>query len=189
MPEPTIVVSGLPRSGTSLMMGLLEAAGVSILQDHARAPDASNPRGYYELNAVKRTASDPSWLADAPGRAVKVIHRLLDTLPRDRLYRVILMRRPASEVVASQDRMLARLGEAPIDLPGSRLAEILEAQLAEATTLLDREPCFEWISVDYPALVADPVLQCARWIAFLGLAVRPDAVAPLIDPALQRERS
>lgn len=185
---PIIVVSGLPRSGTSLMMSLLEAAGVPVLQDDARPADESNPRGYYELAAVKRTASDPGWVDGAAGRAVKVIHRLLDALPRDRRYRVILMQRPIAEVVASQDRMLARLGEASGGIPAERLSAVLEAQLAEAKTLLEQEDCVEWIAVDYPRLVADPESECDRVIDFLGLDASAAVLARRVDPALHRER-
>lgn len=195
--EPIIVVSGLPRSGTSLMMRLLEAAAVPVLQDAARPPDESNPRGYYELSAVRATATDARWVARAPGHAVKVIHRLLAALPRDRVYRVIVMRRPMREVVASQDRMLARLGEPAAGrlgepaagLPSARLEAVLAAQLEEATALLDREPCFTWMGVDVHALIDDPETEIARVLDFLGLPARPAGLAHVVEPALLGERS
>lgn len=187
--EPIIVVSGLPRSGTSLMMRLLEAAAVPVLQDAARPPDESNPRGYYELSAVRATATDARWVARAPGHAVKVIHRLLAALPRDRVYRVIVMRRPMREVVASQDRMLARLGEPAAGLPSARLEAVLAAQLEEATALLDREPCFTWMGVDVHALIDDPETEIARVLDFLGLPARPAGLAHVVEPALLGGRS
>jgi hypothetical protein len=203
--EPIIVVSGLPRSGTSLMMRLLEAASVPVLQDATRPPDESNPRGYYELAAVRATARDARWVERAPGHAVKVIHRLLAALPRDRDYRVIVMRRPVREVVASQDRMLARLGapgsgrpgdpdsgrpgDPATGLPSARLEAVLAAQLEEAMALLDREPCFTWMGVDVHALIDDPEAEIARVLDFLGLAARPARLARLVEPALLRERS
>ena len=108
------IVSGLPRSGTSLMMQMLTAGGIPALTDQARAPDESNPRGYFELEAVKETGgADRAWLADARGKAVKVIHFLLQQLPVDGsvAFRVILMQRTMNEVLASQRKMLARQGK------------------------------------------------------------------------------
>ena len=44
-----IVVSGLPRSGTSMMMKMLEVGRQPILTDNLREADANNPNGYYEF--------------------------------------------------------------------------------------------------------------------------------------------
>ena len=117
------VVSGLPRSGTSLMMQMLAAGGVELLIDQIRRADADNPRGYFELEAVKRTRQDASWLDDAAGKAVKVIHLLLRDLPDDREYRVVMMSRDLDEVLASQQAMLARSGKKGANLPPERLAK------------------------------------------------------------------
>ncbi len=189
MVEPIVVVSGLPRSGTSLMMRVLEAAGLPILQDGTRPPDESNPHGYYEHSAVRRTAVDPSWLEHASGHAVKVIHALLEHLPRDRRYAVILMRRPIDEVVGSQDRMLARLGRDAGLLPSARVGSVLAVQLAAAIELLEREDCFTWMSVDFPELIARPAETIRSVIDFLGLRARASDLTRLVDPSLHRERS
>lgn len=186
--DAVVVVTGLPRSGTSLMMAILGAAGVPLLEDDARPADASNPRGYHELAAVRATARDARWLEAAAGRAVKVVHRLLADLPRDRPYDVIVMRRPLAEVVASQDRMLERLGAPPTGLPAARVAAVLAAQLDEVLALLEREPCFRWTAIDYPRLVRDPVGETARVLAFLGVEASAAEVARVVDPALHRER-
>ncbi len=108
------VVSGLPRSGTSLMMQMLVAGGLPALTDAVRSPDESNPRGYFEFEPVKRLRTDASWLEQARGRAVKIIHLLLRELPTDGRfqYRVLFLRRPLEEVIASQSAMLARAGKA-----------------------------------------------------------------------------
>ena len=102
------IVSGLPRCGTSLMMQMIDAGGLRALTDEARAPDEDNPRGYYELEAVKRTNQDPSWLDAAGGKVVKMAYLLLYDLPADRSYRVVFMKRDLREVVQSQAAMLAR---------------------------------------------------------------------------------
>jgi hypothetical protein len=186
--DAIVVVTGLPRSGTSLMMAILEAAGVALLEDDARPADASNPRGYHELAAVRATARDAGWVEDAGGRAVKVVHSLVAALPRDRRYAVIVMRRPLSQVLASQDRMLERRGAPPTELPAERIAAVLSAQLDEAIALLEREPCFRWTTVDYPRLVADPVGETSRVLDFLGVEAPAAEVARVVEPALHRER-
>jgi hypothetical protein len=175
------VVSGLPRSGTSLMMQMLEAAGMPILRDDARKPDPSNPSGYYELAAVKSTARDPSWVARAPGHAVKVIHALLPLLPRDRSYRVILMLRNLREVIASQAQMLEARGQPPGDLPEARLAEIFAAQLEETRQTLDCDACFEWMEVQYADLITDARSVALEVSRFLGLS--PSHAAPSAESA------
>src|SRR5690242_7444054 len=101
-----IIVSGLPRSGTSMMMRMLEHGGIPVLTDRVRTADDDNPNGYYEFEAVKQTRKDPSWLAGREGKAVKMVYRLLYDLPADRNYRVLFMRRKLEEVLASQRTML-----------------------------------------------------------------------------------
>lgn len=183
-----IVVSGHPRSGTSLMMQMLEAAGVPILCDEERKRDASNPNGYYELAAVKTTARDSSWVSRAPGHAVKVIHALLPHLPRDRSYRVILMERDLREVIASQARMLTVRGQAQVGLPEARLAAIYAAQLDEARQLLERVPCFEWIEVRHAELIAAGQNAARAVSRFLALSQGAEPMRAAIDPDLYRTR-
>jgi len=187
--RPTIVVSGLPRSGTSLMMQLLERAGVPLLSDDARPPDVSNPRGYFEFAPVKGTLRDASWVSLAEGRAVKVIHALLQGLPTDRRYRVLLMRRPIEEIVQSQDMMLARLEEPPAAVAHARLAQLLEGQLEQAQRLLEERACFEWLEVDYRELVRTPEILIPKIGAFLGIDLPLDSLLECIDPGLYRNRS
>ncbi len=117
--EAIIVVSGLPRSGTSMTMKMLVEGGIAVLTDGIRAADESNPEGYYEFEKVKQLdkAGDLSWLNEARGKAVKIISYLLQRLPDTFDYRVIFMHRDLHEVIASQNRMLERLGEKKGDLP------------------------------------------------------------------------
>ena len=104
------IVSGLPRSGTSMMMRMLEAGGMPVITDNLRTADDDNPRGYFEFEPAKKTKDDPSWLNAAEGKAVKMIYKLLYDLP-DRLeYRVLIMRRNMQEVLTSQRKMLDRMG-------------------------------------------------------------------------------
>jgi len=182
------IVSGVPRSGTSMMMRVLEAGGLPPLTDHARAADSDNPNGYYELEAVKRTRSDASWLERAPGHAVKMVHLLLNDLPLDRLYRVIMLRRNIAEVVASQQAMLARRGEAAGPIAPRRLGEIMEAQRRDVLAYLRSKPCFEVFEADYNALLAEPKMNVDALAEFLGLGLDRKAMTGVIDPAMRRQR-
>ncbi|MEP6699244.1 MAG: sulfotransferase [Verrucomicrobiota bacterium] len=185
------VVSGLPRSGTSLMMQMLAAGGVPPLADGLRVADESNPRGYFEFEPVMRLRADRSWLPLARGKAVKVIHLLLSELPADgaQEYRVLLMQRPIAEVLASQRKMLARSGRTGAAISDEQLARIYESQLQQAERWLASSPAFQVLPINYHALVADPE-KLARAIAeFLGGELEIQAMAAAVDPALHRERS
>jgi hypothetical protein len=187
--DPITIVSGLPRSGTSLMMRMLEAGGVPALTDQARAADADNPRGYYEFEPVKRTKQDPGWLRGARGKAVKMVHLLLYDLPlAGESYRVIFMRRKLTEVVASQAAMLQRTGRQGSSLPADRLMQVYDDQVRKALAWLRSQPAFLVLEVDYNALLAAPEPVIASIAGFLDL---PDtqAMRAVIEPALYRQRS
>jgi len=184
------IVSGPPRSGTSLAMQMLEAGGIAPLQDGARPPDAGNPRGYYELAAVKRLPDATGWLARAPGRALKVVHALVDRLPAGPRYRVLWMERDLGEVVRSQNALLERLGRAPGEgLSDARVAEILAAQLARAAEALDARADVERLVVSHAELLARPARTAARVNAFLGGGLDEAAMAAAVDPDLHRVRA
>ena len=182
------VVSGLPRSGTSMMMQMLEAGGMAIRTDHVRAADEDNLRGYYELEAIKHTRSDPSWLKEAEGKAVKVVYMLLYDLPLDYHYRVVFMRRDLREVVASQQAMLARRGEEGAGLSASQMAAVFERQLAKVDAWLAEQPQFEVLQVDYQRVIGDPCSVGRRVNEFLGAKLDVTAMAAVVDPALYRQR-
>ena len=183
------VVSGVPRSGTSLLMQMLAAGGLAVLSDAVRAPDPDNPRGYHEFEAVRRTREDPSWLVGATDHAVKVIHSLAVALPTDRAYRVLLMRRPWPEVLASQGAMLARKGTSPDDLPAERAVAVLEAELEALERWAAEAPRVALLRLDYPELIADPRRGAAEVARFLGGGLDVNAMAEAVDPSLYRQRS
>jgi hypothetical protein len=183
------VVSGAPRSGTSMMMRMLAEGGLPPLTDGVRAPDRDNPHGYFEYEPVKRTREDPSWVGAAAGRAVKLVHLLLCDLPSGHEYRVLLMRRRLGEMVASQRRMLERLGRDPGALSDERRAEIFAAQLDETERWLAARPGFSCLPVDYNALVESPAPHLARIDAFLGGGLDVSAMAAVVDPSLYRNRA
>ena len=194
LPSWITVVSGLPRSGTSLMMQALAAGGIPPLTDDQRAADASNPRGYLELEAVKRLKTDRSWLPQAQGKAVKIIHLLLPELiaagdaGARQQYRVVMMRRPVEEIVASQRAMLRRQGKAAATMPDAQLGKLFLDQLERVERLLAERPEFQVCTVQYPMLVADPAAEAARINVFLGGGLDEAAMARAVDPTLYREK-
>ena len=182
------IVSGLPRSGTSLMMQMLSAGGIPALTDQIRAADEDNPRGYLEFERVKQIKQDTSWLNDASGKVVKMVHLLLYDLPQDRAYRVVFMRRSLDEVLASQRKMLARQGKAGAQLPEEQLRRVFEDQVKKVTTWLKSQPNMESIEVTYDELIADPRAHAERLNEFLGGGMDVDAMVRAVDPTLYRNR-
>lgn len=190
------VVSGAPRSGTSLLMQMLEAGGIPPLCDAARAADAGNPRGYYELEAVKRLPADAGWLERAPGHAVKVVHARVAALPAGAVrvpggasYRVLFMERDLLEVARSQRTLLERLGHPPADaLSDERVAEIEGHQLRAAAAALDARADVARLAVSHARLFQEGEAEVARIDAFLDGGLDRAAMLGRIDPALHRIR-
>jgi hypothetical protein len=181
------IVSGLPRSGTSLMMKMLEAGGVDVLVDNVREADVDNPRGYYEFEPVKSLKADASWVAPALGKAVKMVYLLLMDLPSDQEYRVLFMRRNLEEVLASQKAMLDRMGK-PSPLDDARMAALFRDGLAKFEAWAKDRPNFRLLDVSYNALVTDPAPFLPEVDRFLGGGLDVDAMARVVDPALYRNR-
>jgi hypothetical protein len=188
--KPIIVVSGLPRSGTSMLMNMLLVGGVPLLTDGIRRADSSNLRGYFEYEPVKALENhrDLAWLSGARGKAVKVISFLLAWLPETYDYRVIFMQRDLEEIIASQDRMLLQREE-----PGHRAGdactrELYAQHLKEVAGLLERRNCFRTLSISYGDTVKDPISQARRISAFLGRPLDVDRMGAIVDPRLYRNR-
>jgi hypothetical protein len=181
------VVSGLPRSGTSLAMQMLAAGGMTVLTDGVRAADEDNPRGYLEFEAVKRTREDASWVAEAVGKAVKMVYLLLRELPAGYEYRVILMRRDLREVLASQKAMLSRLGRHGADVSEERMAAIFEEQLRGVVNWLAGQSHFQVLQVDYRECVRAPGEVARKVNAFLGGHLNEQRMAAAVDASLYRK--
>lgn len=177
------IVTGLPRSGTSMMMRMLAAGGMPVLVDRSRPPDEYNPRGYYEFAPVKRTARDARWLDRAEGRAVKVISMLLPALPADRHYRVIFMRRGLDAVLASQENMLRRQARR-ITSDRAALRAISARHIAETIAWLKHQPQMRLLVCDYEAILKSPQTSTARIANFLGGKMNASRMASVIDPSL-----
>ena len=182
------IVSGLPRSGTSMMMQMIHRGGLPALTDEIRVADEDNPKGYYEFEPVKKTKEDPSWLDSAGGKVVKMVHLLLLDLPLDRTYRVVLMRRDLREVIASQNVMLERSGKSLGDLGDDKVMKIFEAQLEKVLDYLDANNNFSVLTVRYNELIAEPASHVDAVNEFLGGTLDRQAMRAVIDPSLYRQR-
>ncbi|MGJ3241769.1 MAG: alkaline phosphatase family protein [Opitutales bacterium] len=186
--QPLVVVSGLPRSGTSLMMQMLKQAGVPILTDDERQADDSNPRGYFEDDRIKRLPfnKDASWLKAEAGKAVKIIAPLLPYVPEDMAVRILFTQRSAREVLTSQRTMLERDNKAGAALDDAVLAEKFAGLLGNTNDLLEKRNNWELLPVDYDEALADPEATARTVLAFLGLDADAQAVASVVDPKLNR---
>jgi LPS sulfotransferase NodH len=190
MRDYVTVVSGAPRSGTSLMMRMLDAGGIPALTDGQRPPDAYNPHGYFEYRPVKRLAlgDDASWIEAARGHAVKVIYRLLTYLPPRMSYRIVFMERDLEEVFASQRDMLRAQGDAAASQESARVIPAMAAELRIVRDWLACQPNMSVLAVPYAELVRDPLTWARQVSRFLGGGLDEAAMAAAVDPSLYRHR-
>ena len=187
--EYIAVVSGLPRSGTSMMMKMLEAGGLPPLTDEIRTPDDDNPTGYYEFERVKKMPDgDIAWVEETHGKAVKVISALLEHLPPDYSYRVLFMERKMDEILASQHQMLIRSGKPTDKVSDEKLAEMYSKHLAMIKNWLNKQPNFSVLYLDYNAILADPDKYSTQINQYLGKSLNAEKMAGVIDPNLYRQR-
>jgi hypothetical protein len=187
--ESVIIVSGLPRSGTSMMMSMLVAGGIAAMTDAIRTADEDNPKGYFELEKVKELARDNQWLNDARGRAVKIISALLKHLPSEHRYKIIFMRRHMQEILASQRQMLVRRGEPTDTVSDERMAEMFRKHLTEVEAWLAKQANIEVIYVDYNQMLEAPAQPIAAINQFLGGQLNTAAMTAVVDKTLHRQRA
>lgn len=187
MPSEIVVVSGLPRSGTSLMMQMLTRGGLEAVTDGQRVADEDNPAGYYEFEPVKKLKQDQTWLATSRGKVVKIISQLLFDLPATEKYAVVFMQRDLSEVLASQDKMLARSGRkgASHEMMGTAFRN----HLAKLETWLKGQPHIRVLRLDYSHVVAEPESATTEIKNFLNLELDEQKMATAVDAGLYRNRT
>jgi len=181
------IVSGLPRCGTSLMMRMLDAGGVPALVDNVRVADVDNPKGYYEFERVKTTKDDPSWLDEADGKVVKMVSQLLYDLPTDRQYKVVFMKRDLHEMMASQNKMLERLGK-PLADDDERMIGLLEKHLVQIEAWLAEARHIDVAYVSYNDVMTDAAPAVAKLRAFLGDHLDAARMLAAVDKDLYRQR-
>jgi len=187
--KPVVVVSGLPRSGTSMAMKMLDAAGMELVVDNIRIADEDNPKGYYEDERVKDLANseDTRWLGAARGKVIKVVTSLLNYLPQDYAYRVVFMRRNLHEVLASQAKMLERRDEES-HTGDDELLDMYQAHLEKVGFQLRFRKNFEVLYLDFADVVRDPLVQARRMADFVGGGLDSERMAGAVDASLYRNR-
>ena len=183
------IVSGIPRSGTSLMMQMLAAGGMPILGDGERAADADNPRGYLEWERIKQLPNDPACIAEAEGKVVKVISKLLLSLPPGHEYRVIFLQRPLSEVLASQDQMLRRRGTYKEGINPAAVEAAFEKHLRELDAWLASKDYVKSLQIPYHEILNRPQSIATRVADFLRMSLDVDAMVAQVDASLYRNRA
>ena len=185
-----IVVSGLPRSGTSMIMKMLEKGGVEPITDQVRQADEDNPLGYYEVERMKRLPrqEDRSWISQARGKALKAISHLLKSVPSSLDYQVIFMNRHLDEVLASQNKMLARNGSSTDPSQDEKMRFRYQKHLGEIKTWLSEQPNFRVLYLEYSDVVANPLDQARRISDFLGQTLDTAAMASAVEERLYRNR-
>jgi hypothetical protein len=186
---PIIVVSGLPRSGTSMMMKILAEGGLEVVTDAVRTADEDNPNGYFEFEPVKQLAEGQgAWLKEAGGKLVKVISALLEHLPAGHQYKIVFMEREIREILASQQKMLQRRTE-----ESKATDEELETQFREhlkaAKYWLARQPNMTILYVDYNRMMSDPDAYCQSIADFLGLPLDVARMRAVPNERLYRNRA
>jgi hypothetical protein len=187
--KPVIVVSGLPRSGTSMMMKMLEAGGIPVMTDNIRTADDDNPKGYYEFERVKQLDTDTAWLSDAQGKVVKVISMLLEKLPGGYEYKVIFMRRNIEEILASQRQMLVRRGEETDKVPDEEMARMYAAHLEKIGSWLAGRDNMDLLYVEYSDVIGNVQSWSNRINTFLGGDLDIEKMNGVVDGSLYRQRA
>jgi len=188
--EAIVVVSGLPRSGTSMMMKMLDAGGLSIMTDGERTADVDNPKGYFEFERIKNLEKEPdkSYVRGARGKALKVISFLIKDLPDDNDYRIIFMRRDLDEVITSQNKMIDHRGSDDTDAGDEAMKEAYRNDIVRTRLLCRSRPNFELIEVHYKAAIEDPAAVSRTVNEFLGGGLDEASMRAAIDASLYRNR-
>jgi len=182
------VVSGLPRSGTSMMMEMLEKGGLEVLTDQVRKPDEDNPKGYYEYERVKQLPDDTGWLNEAKGKAVKVLGELIKHLPGDYHYKIVFMERNLDEIIESQTKMLKRKGEDPDDISKDELRKTFKNYRKILKKQISASPNMEVIYVNYNDIMSHPEPVIESISAFFDGELDTKKMLSVIDKELYRNR-
>ncbi len=181
-------VSGLPRSGTSLMMQMLNAGGLPVLSDGERKADTDNPKGYLEWERIKQLPKDPALIAEAEGKVVKVISQLILSLPSDHEYRVVFMQRPLPEVLKSQEEMLRRRGNSDSNADTSAIEQAFQRHLIEVNKWLAGKANVQVSRVHYHRVLREPKAVAEEIAAFLKVPLDIGAMVRQVDGSLYRNR-
>ncbi len=186
--KPIIIVSGLPRSGTSMMMQMLRQGGFEIVSDGLRQADENNPKGYYEFEKVKEMDKDDSWLPGCRGKVIKIVSVFLSKLPDSYRYKVIFMRRDMQEILASQRKMLVRLQKDPNDVDEKKLVQQYNKHLDQMQRWLSGKKNFDVLYVDYRDALNRPEEYAIQIQSFLDMELNTENMIRSVDKSLYRNR-
>jgi len=189
MDKTISVVSGLPRSGTSMMMRMLAAGGMEVITDNIRKADEDNPEGYYEFEKAKKIRQDASWLDSAQGKVFKMVSMLLYDLPSDRNYKIVFMKRNMDEILASQRRMLIRQGRSGDGPDDKEMGSIFAKHLRDTEEWLGKQKNTDVLYMNYNEIVRNPVAQADILKQFFGSRLNAEAMAGVIERNLYRNRA
>ncbi|MHC4267335.1 MAG: sulfotransferase domain-containing protein [Planctomycetota bacterium] len=188
MDNTITIVSGLPRSGTSMMMKILEAGGMEIVTDNTRKANEDNPLGYYEYEKVKEIKEDNSWLKETRGKAFKMISQLLYDLPSNENYKVIFMQRNMNEILASQEKMLERRGNKKDEISDEKMGEFFNKHLSKIMEWLDERKYMDVLYINYNDILGNPGEQIIILNHFLNDKLDAGKAVNAIDKSLYRNR-
>lgn len=187
--EVVTVVSGLPRSGTSMLMKMLDAGGIPPLSDNIRTADEDNPKGYFEFERVKKLPEDTAWLKDAKGKVVKILAELVKYLPPEYNYKIIFIERNMSEIIASQKKMLVRRGEDPNKVSDDEILELFSKYKKILKSWLKNQPNVEVLYVDYNEILKDPTNAIEDINELFNGELDENKMKAAIDEKLYRNRA
>ena len=182
------IVSGLPRSGTSLMMQMLVAGGMTPLSDGERRADTDNPKGYLEWERIKQLPKEPNLIAEAEGKVVKVISQLMLSLPHGHEYRIVFMQRPLAEVMKSQEEMLKRRGTFQAGANNSAIEQVFQRHLADVDKWAASKPNVKFLRLPYHRVLSEPQTVAEEVAAFFGVELDVRAMVAQVDASLYRNR-
>ena len=186
--EVITIVSGLPRSGTSMMMKMLEAGGMDILTDNIRKADEDNPKGYFEFEKAKELKKDASWLEDAKGKVVKIISALLEHLPDKYSYKIIFMHRNMEEILDSQRQMIIRRREPTEEVSDEKMEKMFLKHLQKIEKRLNKQSNMDVLTIHYNEVLKEPAKHSEIVNRFLGNTLNIKNITSVIDQALYRQR-
>jgi hypothetical protein len=189
--EPIIIVSGLPRSGTSMMMNMLRTGGLELATDGIRTADTDNPKGYYELEKVKELNkdTDKSWLKSKRGQVIKIISYLLKYLPDNNYYQIIFMQRNLKEVMASQNKMLERRGKQVNIEQDDNMIELYEKHISEVKSIIEKSDNMSVLYINHRFIIDEPQKAAEKVSRFLKKKLDIKAMSQIVEPKLHRNKS
>ncbi len=188
-----IIVTGLPRSGTSLLMQMLGAGGISLLYDSERLPDEFNPYGYYEHQIIHNLAktSDISCLQQYKGYAVKIISPILVKLTITFPARIIYIKRDLQEVIVSQQKMSYKnklLNISSLSLDQKKLLNIFEKHTQQMMSFILHNPNLKLLEVNFSEVFSHSENIINSIDKFLDGNLERTGMKSVIKPELYRNK-